>query len=451
MQQLQFHEDKSFTVKENLTISPEDFEKGISKLKQFCLYLMEFVKRKDRASASNKGPQALTGTSTPASMPPLNAANLQQNQQAELMKTQAARQQLSQTQKNNNRDNKAPAAPTSAQPPFSFLNVNGQSPHGVPVYGPNELTQDKLKFPPTKKRKGNPGSAVSTPVQAHAVPASVSSPKAAKMASPQVSQQAATPSKIKCQHADCVSSKREYATPEELHDHHGEAHEAKEPVIEDALAFFLESVRFGLGLDDNGKMKPKPKKGESEQSPAMKKSASAQGQTPLRQEGSTPMSRVSTQTGRPESGASKGSKAADFKVTSGTSVNSSFKGPMTPPDDPWSDCPVSMAEVCALLPSLEDLHSSLSTASFTPPSTISSSKSDKNSPKPSDIGEGDNLKIRLNVADSWVAPGLYDDALFPPSDPTIEEDELLGMDWDTVFGRKSTKKTDEWGGFNPNI
>ena len=405
-------------------------------------------------------PQGMTGTTVPPSMPPLNAANLKQNQQIETMNLQAARQNSSQKQRNNNnRDSKAPAAPTSAQPPFPFLGA--QSPQGVPFYGQNELTRDKLQLPPTKRRKGNPGSAISTPVQTHAIPVSGPSPQISKAPSPQVSRQTMTTNKLKCQAPSCKSSTREFATAEDLHLHTTEVHEITEPIIEDPLAWALESIRFGLGLDENGKTKTKPNNGETEkidQAQAMKKSASTQGQTPLRREGSTPMSRAATQSGRhdssdllktPQHGSitTNSRKPIDPNVTKENSV----QGPITPPYDPWSDCPVSQAEVSALLPTLEDLNSSLSTWNLTPPSTVSSNKSDKNSPRPSDIGEDDDLKIQLNITEPWIVPGLYDNALFPPSNPVIEDDDLLGMDWETAFGSKGTKQTDAWGGFDPSL
>ncbi len=61
---------------------------------------------------------------------------------------------------------RAPAAPITSHAPFSF---GGQSPQGVPqFYGPtkNELTQEKLVLPATKKRKGNNIASPLTPAQA---------------------------------------------------------------------------------------------------------------------------------------------------------------------------------------------------------------------------------------------------------------------------------------------
>ena len=426
---------------------------------------MDMVKKhKMNGAAASGEPPGPTGTTATAPTLPLNAANLRVNQQAELMKSQAARQNSSQAQRSNNsRDNKVPAAPTSAQPPFSFMGA--QSPHGVPLYGPNEFTQDKLKFPPTKRRKGNPGSAVSTPVQTHATPASGPSSQISKVPSPQVSRQNIANNKTKCQAPQCKHSTQEFDRAEDLHQHTMDVHGVTEPVIEDPLAWALESIRFGLGLDENGKTRSNPRQGETEkveQAQVMKKTASTQSQAPLRQEGSTPMSRATTQNGRLDpsdllktpqhgSGTSKGTKTSDTKASSSIKENTAVQRPLTPPHDPWSDCPVSQAEISALLPTLEELHSSLNAASLTPPSTISSSKSEKNSPRPSDIGEDDNLKIQLNVADSWIAPGLYNNALFPPSNPSIEDDDILGMDWETAFGTKGANKVGEWGGFDSSL
>lgn len=66
---------------------------------------------------------------------------------------------------------KAPPAPTDNNKTFDWA---APSPHGVPKYemGRNELTPDKLKFPPQKKRKTDPaGSQGSTPAAQAGTPA----------------------------------------------------------------------------------------------------------------------------------------------------------------------------------------------------------------------------------------------------------------------------------------
>ncbi|KAK4952225.1 hypothetical protein LTR66_013799 [Elasticomyces elasticus] len=170
------------------------------------------------------------------------------------------------TQQHRRRNSKAPAAPTSAAPPFP---LGEPSPHGIPMYGADGLTQDKLKFPPQKKRKGpggQPTSAVSTPAQQGTTPSSMdTSPLigAGKMPSASPEQKKgpmkteSTPPetvrkeaerRFKCLDPDCETSVHGFEKEEELKSHTEEAHKP----IEDPLQFFLECVAEALDVDLDG-------------------------------------------------------------------------------------------------------------------------------------------------------------------------------------------------------
>ena len=418
--------------------------------------------------------------------PELNAANLQQHQQ-----TLQAAAQLKIQRIESHRQNRAPAAPTAAQPPFL---LGAQSPDGTPhAYGPTVLTQDQLKFPPPKKRKPNQqGSAASTPAQVQATPASSSPPQMVKIPSPEAQRHQAVSQTFKCPHGNCDASKNGFSSPAELAKHTADMHELKEPPIDDPLAWAMESVRLGLGLDAHGKMKPRKEEAKAEnkalEAPKMKLSASQQSQTPMKQEVVTPagqtalpMSRAPTQTGpspasqmlktpqpsihvkTPASATSAvkldPSKESKAKSPSAAAVTKS--SPTPPPFDPWADSSISPASLSRCFSGLSDLQSipwSELQCVLTPPSssslsTASSSggggaaKSTKNSPRASDIGEGDVLDIKISSGEidrSWLPDGWFED-------PGVRGRagyggrDLCDVDWETEFGKMGVKE-EGWSG-----
>ncbi|KAK4998244.1 hypothetical protein LTR28_013733, partial [Elasticomyces elasticus] len=188
-----------------------------------------------------------------------NNTNMQQVAAPNLVRTNP-------TQQHRRRTSKAPAAPTSAAPPFP---LGAPSPHGIPMYGADGLTQDKLKFPPQKKRKGpggQPTSAVSTPAQQGTTPSSIdTSPLigAGKMPSASPEQKKgptkteSTPPetvrreaerRFKCLDPDCEAGLHGFEKEEELKSHTEEAHKP----VEDPLQFFLECVAEALEVDLDG-------------------------------------------------------------------------------------------------------------------------------------------------------------------------------------------------------
>lgn len=138
----------------------------------------------------------------------------------------------------------APPAPTASQPPFPFGDQRG---HGTPKYGREGLKQEDLKLDPSKRRKKNPpGTAASTPVTNHDTPVTIASPQQTKAKKPEVLP-------YKCAATECEYHMKGFATKNELGVHTKEVHER----VADPRAFFIESTRQGLGLDENGRAKKK--------------------------------------------------------------------------------------------------------------------------------------------------------------------------------------------------
>lgn len=396
----------------------------------------------------------MTSQATPESAPSLSAANLQEHEKA----MQVARQASVQKNHSSHGGNRAPAAPTSPQPPFKLFGV--QSPQGVPpkyATRPNELTQDRLTLPPNKKIKRNQvSSAASTPAQAHAMPVTKSPSQAAKVVTTDPDRTPGKASLTKCPVANCQSKNKGFASQEDLEKHVSEVHEAKEPPIEDPVQWVLEQVRYGLGLDENGKSKPLKVENkavtENYEAPRMKKSASMQG--PVKQEISTPMARVPTQTGpSPASNLLKTPQASsnvktplseaksttkDIHAVSSKTLNDLAKEASASPD-PWAGSLISPDTISAAWSGLSDLQSidSWSTiqSTLTPASTLTSNKSEKNSPRVSDISENDAVKINLTVDDDWVPAEWFEDGLYGDMESLTVNQDLMSMDWETAFGQ----------------
>ena len=381
-----------------------------------------------------------------------------------------ARQAPAPQRNHSNRESRAPAAPTSDKPPFSFGALSPPSGDGVPILygGPNPLTQDKLTIPPAKKRKiqNQPGSSVSTPVQALGTPATTTSPKVAKTSSPRVQRQNVAPAPtFKCLESSCESAVKGFPTQDDLHKHRKEKHPVVEPPIKDPLGWALEGVRMGLGLNldisnstaaknrDWAKTMDMEVEKSTLASLAMKKSASMQGLTPMRMEGGTPMSRMASQSGYQSNlGVSRTPQqtissvktpASDGKQPTSRAgqgqpdkVGSTPNEPSTPPNNRWKDTPISPSEVSSFFPSPLDLQG-LSIASLTPSSTLSSSKSATNSPKESDIGEGDLLNIRIESnswkPDSWKPTAFEQDGVVLDDVLDDLEDPLMNLSWEDAF------------------
>lgn len=170
------------------------------------------------------------------------------------------------------------------------------SPHGVPKYesGVTQLTPDKLKFPPNKRRKtGQPESAEGTPSGQAGTPSGASpGVGGAKSNSPEQLRKAQMAAKLEAEARDkkrwkctkdavCEASIIGFETEEELKSHFDSMHKE----IEDPLQFLLDSAAETLGVDLDGKPLPgktadKPKAGSRLLPPkatAMKRETSTPG------------------------------------------------------------------------------------------------------------------------------------------------------------------------------
>ncbi len=444
-------------------MSLEELDAAAKKLNNCFTWLMSQIQsRRGNQGGQVPGQQNQVPAQQPQPQPPreampaLNAANLQQQQLA-LQHARAANLQKNHSnasvamQKNlSNNSSRTPAAPTSTQPPFS---IGGQPPHGVPrAYGdrPNELTQDKLQIPSAKRRKGNQvPSAGSTPVLAQGTPAAKSSLQVTKLESPEVLRPPPASVAMRCPDPDCAMSTEEFATQANLDAHQKRIH----PNFIDPLEFCLESIRMGLNLDEDGKSKPRSEMAKIDGDNALEaaqvqKSLSTQCQAKVKQEGATPMTRVSTQIGpSPASNllktpqtANVKTPASDVKPLSKDGKAADLKAPQSAPKTPtsatqdlWAGSDIPASVISSAFSGLADLQSlgpwTRIQNTLTPDSTLSSGNTDKNSPRPSDISENDAVNISINVDDAnWMPSEWFTDGM-GGVDALNMDQELEGMDW----------------------
>ena len=448
------YRDRIGTPNDYFTMHPQELQDALIRFRQFMQITIRMGTQLQGRAPPPSQPQPMK--------PVLTEQNLQQNQQAEQQAFQKARQNHIERQ-HSIRGMKVPAAPTTTQPPISF-GFQSPPPNGVPhQYGNQGFTADQLHIPEKKRRKINGPSAANTPVEKKATPGSSASPKVTKDAIPPSVKP--IPIAHKCFVANCPISKP-FPTAEALAQHKRDAHEAKEPVveepaIEDPLAWALESIRIGLGLDEKGNMKPKEQKQEG--SVEMAKTASTQGATPMKHEANTP-SINNLRTPQPAQSQVKSPLPAKSNnaPTPSKLAQPAPAAPQqapTPPSNSWDDTPFTPHLLSSTFPSLADLHSSLAAniTTLTPSSstTVSqrsaetSPQTDKDSPLPagrkSDIGDGNELDmtIRINDGDGddgmggsknkFWPEGFFSDLMFPDNVPLVDE-ETLGMGWEELFG-----------------
>ena len=385
----------------------------------------------------------------------LSAANLQEHSKA-MHEIDQARVNKSINAQSGNR---VPPAPTSPQPPFTF---KSQSPQGVPTkYAdrPNELKQDGLRLPPNKKRKNEqPQNAASAPAQTPNLAALKTSSEPAKISPPGPQRLSTEPLARKCLVSDCEAQGKTFASQADLDKHMSEVHDPKEPVIEDPLQWALEKMRFGLGLDENGKSKPQTKElvAESTEHEATKmmKSISAQGQPAIKQETATQIIRTPTHPGPspssshlktpralvntkpPVSSIEQGPK--DSMVNDSTRHNDSVMNDTGPIIDFWADSPVKPEMINAAWAGLSEFQCAgpwnVIQSNLTPASTLSSNKSEKNSPRVSDISENDNVKIKLTMEENGSVPSDWlEDQLGGNMEALVVNSDFLAMKWENAF------------------
>lgn len=447
---------------DQFTISSKELESAYNNIKQYFAYVMStFVKRNNNASQSVEQQQNQQQVQKPAvtqEKAPLSAANLREQQNM----LQAQRQAGLQKQQSGH-GSRVPAAPTSDKPPFP---LGPQSPHGASTaFGPPTLTAAQLVLPQNKRRKSNhPPSAGSTPHAVQEPSVAKSSPLAAKLPSPEGQRATVPQMSFRCGFSHCLAGQRGFANQAELEQHNEEEHEPKDPVIEDPAEFALESMRIALGLDDDGKAKPRK---ENLEAPKMKTSLSAQSEKAIKPEAGTPMARASTQTGpspasnllrtpQPIPGvktpvSDSRSTVQEGKSRIGKGTATSPKEAPPPAVDPWAGSLVSADAITSAWSGLADMQPlsfSKIQMGLTPSSDLSSSndKSEKNSPRPSDISENDAVKIHIDVdqeeRDHWIPSEWLEDSPYGDiaslnfgHDSNFGQARLDGddMDWD-IFG-----------------
>ena len=427
----------------------DNFTMGLDELEAISTKLHEYFATMMSAKVPRTAPQN----------PPqqqLSAENLQSQQEA-LNRARAAS-----LQKNHaNNSNRAPAAPTTSHAPFSF---GGHSPQGVPqVYGPtkNELTQEKLVLPVPKKRKSNNAASPSTPAQVPTPAAASKVSPLGKFESPDAQRPPAVTPVIKCPMTNCETGIASFSTKADLEKHIADIHEPKEPVIKDPLdaaAYAIESMRLALNLDQNGRSKPlQDQKAEPLQAQAMKASSSTQGQSSVKQEAATPLSRNPTQTGpspssnllkTPQAAANIKTPASEAKST-GRDIKAivSAKSPAAVAPDPWANSHVKPEWFKQVFSEVADLNRPVSNDliidwlernPFTPSTTPSSGIPSKNSPHKSDVSVNDTLNINV-IGDDWLPPEWFDDGL--PSDmAALDVGDFMDMDWDATFGKSEEEE-----------
>ncbi|EMD00776.1 hypothetical protein BAUCODRAFT_144394 [Baudoinia panamericana UAMH 10762] len=234
----------------------------------------------------------LVQTSVQAQVPQKTPAPSKPQAQSQAPPVASAAPQHSQARKSS----RPPPAPTDDKK----FDWGAPSPHGVPKYdsGRNELTPDKLKFPPNKKRKtGQPESQASTPAAQMGTPGAVATVSpivtAGKVPSPEQSrkvqlQQVDTEGRqFRCKDALCEASIKGFETEELLKKHE----EVQHAPVADPLAFLLENAAKALSVDQDGHPLPQkvPVKSQPRSLPAAKPAVKREGQTPnVKQEAVTP-------------------------------------------------------------------------------------------------------------------------------------------------------------------
>jgi hypothetical protein len=323
------------------------------------------------ASGTAPGPAATVPAPQPATQvppAPLSQANLEENE----------RLQNKMHNRSASKSGQAPAAPTSAQPPFSL--PPHQSPHGQPLYtGKPSVTQDTLQLPPTKKRKM--GAPPNAPVAGQAAPVGPS----AKQQSPEMKR--ATPLETKsvpkpqfvCPHPDCQTNGIGFAT-EEAHKAHLDEEHVKPRA--DPLGFVRESLTNALGLEGPGHPSAAATGAEHPlpASTAMSGSTSKQGQAaPNKAEPATPMSRTESMNRQVSAPGTRFAEAG--KETPGKSIASA--------DDAWHNSAIDPQELSSMFGSLGETAANGAVADFSlwrqvpTPNDTPESKEDSGASEPS--------------------------------------------------------------------
>ena len=406
-----------------------------------------FPAMKKEPSAQSYPPAPAQANAAAAPQPPaaatvpLNAANLQQQQQ-QLNKIHS---------RTGSRSGHTPAAPTSTQPPFPF---GVRSPHGAPAYiGKTAITQENLHIPARKKQKQNNAG--------QSTPGSKPSPQVNKASSPETKRQSVPESKpqpkptLCCSEPECDRHNVGFGSEEELRAHIQAEH--IQP-LEDPTKYALDNMAALLGLDSQGHSKSvaSPTKDSAAAAGAKTELAGLnQAQTPSIKGENTPgrgavaMNRQTSMNRQPSASSAKPSATSNPRgqadsakdTLAKTQKDAAKQAAQQSQDaaaiDPWANATVDPNDLFQNFQSFESgAGGAISDVnvyrSITPNDTPESSKDGVSEPN-SDISDGVGLDISLDIFDdSWQPFGPSDTELLDLGNFNVncsgEEDLLMFED-----------------------
>lgn len=346
---------------------------------------------------------------------PLNPANLEKHTQA-LNKMH---------QRSNSKSGQAPAAPTTTQPPFQFGAQKSST--GQPTYfNKPAVTQETLIPPPPARKKAKTG-----PQQASSPAIQQSGPSSqVKAVSPEVKRQAQAEQAPKappkpllvCPNTSCGMHSTGFASKEALDAHVYEEHVKP---AENPMQYMQDTLKEALGLDTHDRRIPKGGATDVTQSspPAMKLSASKQGQTLAKQEMvSTPMSRDASMRRQGSAPGVKADSGAQIKLENTPKSTMADRSQAAAAEDPWANSTVNPQQLQAtfapLVPFINGQLSHFSPHwSRTSTETPESSKESENS----DISESAALEIDFK----WQPVDLDHDLLLMDMDAFSMNGKML--------------------------
>jgi hypothetical protein len=408
-------------ARENFSIRPAEVEQARVMLSSMVKDLSDrFPKmKKPEGAQAQSQPAPASQPTPPVATPtiPLNAANLQQQQQ-----------QLSKIhQRSGSRGSQPPAAPTSSQPPFQF---GATSPHGAPKYSgtPAAITQENLHIPARKKQRQNNN----TPAQS--TPGANASPRINKPVSPETKRQQIPDSKPKpslcCPEPECDRHQVSFDTEEALKNHTEQEHVRPSA---DPAKYAQENLAAILGLDSQGQSN-KPG------GPTLPDAKVAASGTPNPKGEGTPAG-ANTPTNRQVSMSRQGT--SNTKAPSEPAKNNSAdpKNSSKQPAqeaDPWASYTINPHDI---FQDFQGFESGASGAisdmnvyrSITPNDTPESSKDGLSEPN-SDISEGVGLDINLDIFDeNWQPFGSDADFLADMNGINVNgEQDMVMLEEDPV-------------------
>jgi hypothetical protein len=446
-----------WTLNDQFSIQPEYLRKSIGYIKGLFTAMINKVQNQQQAQRPGG-----TTAQPPNGQPtiPLNASNLQQLQQQEEAIQRARRQSQA-----------VPAAPTAAQPPFP---LGAPSPQGVPqAYGTGGFSPEKLKIPPSKRRK---------PSHAGGTTPTTPGTGLAAQAKPEASKPSTVETKsFTCAVPECEYHRKGLPTQAALEKHTEESHKPEEH-IDDPLQYALDSFKVALVDPDKEKEKAQrkaPKKpptaADAQRAatkpvtgPTVKQEVKVEGTTPVTA-GTTPMGRVSSQVGpksvspasnqlptprmaagkAPASSNLRPTPSKDVKREPGKAADETVPSDDTQLKDAWADSALSLDLISEAFDAArtEDFYGlrgdpfdeflnadmfTLEQAEDTPDS-IDSGGAVTQTPKDGDLSKEDALiKIGGPEDDNWLPADWFSHPGALAGDPMIIDNPWVDIDWNAL-------------------